>query len=476
MLLAIFWRRIVLPVRGGATMTPRWPKPERGDQVDDPHVGLFGGRFQPDPALRMQRRQIVEADLLAELVGILEVDRLDAQEGEVTFVFLGRPDLARDDRAGFQAEAADLAGRDVNVVRAGEVVVIGASQEAESVGKDLERPLAVHEAVLLDPLFQDLEDQVLLFQPHVVDDALGLGRADQLGHRHLLKLGEVDLAALDVFVAVVERGIAEDVVFHVGKLARQIAVKVWWRGAFGANGRCVLAITRGRIRHFAFGPFAITRRGPRRGLPYRGREPAHAAAAAASRMLAVTVAITIASHGDPLVVDRPARRARRGRVPDARAPSFPARARTTGSRTGSRSRWRMNRIGSRSAGPFLAVGLAILPVTRLVDSRRRPVHLPWNKTVPHLPARHRPPPRTERRSCGCGTCRWSPGGDESRWPWGSILLFNLLFRSLGRTNRRAWLRFVPPLAAMFDSGVVIDDQISPAALFVSGPLGLLASL
>ena len=160
--------------------------------------------------------QVVEADLLAELVGVLVVDRLDAEEGEITLVLLGRADLAGDDRAGLEAEAADLAGGDVDVVGAGEVVVVGAAEEAEAVGEDFERPLAEHQAVLLDPLLEDLEDQVLLLQPRVLDHALRLGGADELGHGHLLKLGEVDLAALDVLVAVVDRVVAEEVVVLVG--------------------------------------------------------------------------------------------------------------------------------------------------------------------------------------------------------------------------------------------------------------------
>ena len=148
--------------------------------------------------------QVVEADLLAELVGVLVVDRLDPQQGEVPLVLLGRADLAGDDRAGLQAEAADLAGGDVDVVGAGQVVVVGAAQEAEAVGQDFQRPLAVHQAVLLDPLLEDLEDQVLLLQARVLGDPLVLGGADELGHGHLLQLGEVDLAALDVLVAVVD--------------------------------------------------------------------------------------------------------------------------------------------------------------------------------------------------------------------------------------------------------------------------------
>ena len=168
MLLAIFWSRIVLPVRGGATISAALAEADRRDQVDDPHVDLVVARFEPDAALGMQRRQVVEADLLAQLVGVFEVDRLDPQQGEVPLVLLGRTDLSGDDGPGLQAETANLAGRNVDVVGAGQIVVVGTAQEAEAVGQDLEGTLAVHQAVLLDPLLEDLEDQVLLLEPHVV--------------------------------------------------------------------------------------------------------------------------------------------------------------------------------------------------------------------------------------------------------------------------------------------------------------------
>ena len=85
-----------------------------------------------------------------------------------------------------QAESADLAGRDVNVVGAGEVVVIGAAEEAEAVGQDFERAFAVHETVLLDPFFEDLEDQILLLEAGVVGEPLDLGDLLQLDHGLLL--------------------------------------------------------------------------------------------------------------------------------------------------------------------------------------------------------------------------------------------------------------------------------------------------
>jgi hypothetical protein len=44
-------------------------------------------------------------------------------------------------------------------------VVIGTAQKAEAVGQDLQRSFAVHQSVQLDPLFEDLEDQILLLHP-----------------------------------------------------------------------------------------------------------------------------------------------------------------------------------------------------------------------------------------------------------------------------------------------------------------------
>ena len=197
--------RIVLPARGGLTISPRWPKP-MGTIISTTRMLISSGvDFHADPLVGMQRRQLVEGDLVDQQVRVLVVDRLDAQQGEVTLVLLGRADLARDGRPGLQAEAADLAGRDVDVVRAGKIVVVGAAEEAEAVGQDLQRPLAVHQAVELDPLLEDFEDQVLLLDAGVVGDVLLAGLLDQLGHRHLLQLGDVRVGRLlDLLVALAD--------------------------------------------------------------------------------------------------------------------------------------------------------------------------------------------------------------------------------------------------------------------------------
>ena len=118
MALAMVCSSIVLPVRGAATMSARWPLPS-GSMRSRTRVERFvGRRLQPDAVRRVERGQVVEEDLVLRAVGRLEVDRVHLDEREVALVLLGRADLAADGVAGAQVELADLRGRDVDVVRA----------------------------------------------------------------------------------------------------------------------------------------------------------------------------------------------------------------------------------------------------------------------------------------------------------------------------------------------------------------------
>ena len=155
------------------------------------------------PLIRVQRREVVKADSLHHFVRIFAVDRLDSQQREVPLVLFRRSDLSGDGRSRLQAEAADLARRDVDVVRAGEVVVIGTAEESEAVGQNFERPFAEHQPVELGPLLEDLEDQVLLLQPGVFGQPFFLGQPQQLLDRHSLQVGNVDVALLDFLITLI---------------------------------------------------------------------------------------------------------------------------------------------------------------------------------------------------------------------------------------------------------------------------------
>src|SRR6185436_9277907 len=123
--------------------------------------------------------------------GMLEVDRLDLDQGELALALLRLAHLAGDGVAGAQVEAPDLARGDVDVVRTGEVVVLRRTQEAEAVREALEHPLGEDEAALLGLRLEHLEDQLLLAHPRRAFDAQVLADLGQLGDVHLLERADV---------------------------------------------------------------------------------------------------------------------------------------------------------------------------------------------------------------------------------------------------------------------------------------------
>ena len=148
---------MVLPARGGLTIKPRWPKPIGTIKST---TRIFNSSASVSSTMRLSGCSGVRSSkktLLRKLVRIVEVDGLNAQQCKVPFVFLRRPNLPSDRDAGSQSKAANLARRNVNVVGAGKVVVIGTAQKTETIGQDLQRPFAEHQPIELYALFQILK-------------------------------------------------------------------------------------------------------------------------------------------------------------------------------------------------------------------------------------------------------------------------------------------------------------------------------
>ena len=169
---------------------------DRRDDVDDARRQVLARRvldLELQPAIGIERRQVVEMDLVADLLGVLEVDRVDLQQREIALALLGAADQAFDRVAGAQAEAADLRGRDVDVVGAGEVVGIGRAQEAEAVLQHLDDAFADDLDVARRELLEDREHQLLLAQGGGVLDLVFLGEDKERRRRLVLQLRELDL-------------------------------------------------------------------------------------------------------------------------------------------------------------------------------------------------------------------------------------------------------------------------------------------
>ena len=150
-----------MPARGGETMRQRCPLPMGHEHVDDAGRVVLRIVLEVEALVRVERRQVVERDLLAHGLGRRAVELLDLEQREVALGVLGRSDLPFDGVAGAQAEAADLRRRDVDVVGAGQVVVVGGAQEAEAVGEGLEDAVAVDLALVGGGVLQQREDEVL---------------------------------------------------------------------------------------------------------------------------------------------------------------------------------------------------------------------------------------------------------------------------------------------------------------------------
>ncbi len=120
-------------------------------------------------------------------VGIVEIDRDQTGQREIALAILGRADFAFDRVAGAQAEFADLIGRDVDVVGAGEIVGLRAAQEAEAIGEHLDRALTHDQFAILSLSLEDREHQILLTQRRSALDAEFLGHRHQFGGRGFLQ-------------------------------------------------------------------------------------------------------------------------------------------------------------------------------------------------------------------------------------------------------------------------------------------------
>jgi hypothetical protein len=149
---------------------------------------------------------------------------------EVAFRLLGRPNLPRHAHAVAEAEPPDLARRDVDVVRAGEVVGVGAAQEAEAIGQDFQRALAEHQAVEFHALAEDAKHQILLLRARHVADLLPAGEVHQFLHRELLQFGHLRVALLEGLVAVGDVGAVLDLGGDLLRQGHRLAVVVVRRG------------------------------------------------------------------------------------------------------------------------------------------------------------------------------------------------------------------------------------------------------
>ena len=154
--------------------------PDRGQKVHEARREIVGIVLEIDELVRVERREVVEEGLLLGVLGMLPVDHLDLEQGEVALRFLRGADLAGNGVARPQIELLDLRRRDVDVIGARQVVVGRRSEESVPLGQDLEHALGEYEPVLRRLGLEDLEYDLLLPQARQPLDVERRGDVDEL--------------------------------------------------------------------------------------------------------------------------------------------------------------------------------------------------------------------------------------------------------------------------------------------------------
>jgi len=117
---------------------------------------------EPECLAREQGGQVLEQRLVLGGLGRFTVDVVDLEQSEVALAFLGRTDAPGDVVAGAQVEAAGLRGRDVHIVRAGQIGLVRCAQEAKAILQDFQHALAVNAAAGAGVRLEDVENDILL--------------------------------------------------------------------------------------------------------------------------------------------------------------------------------------------------------------------------------------------------------------------------------------------------------------------------
>ena len=93
------------------------PLAHRRQQIHHAARDVLAHRLHLHSLLRIQRRQVVEQNLIPRLFRGLEVDRLNLHQREVLLALMRRPHIAADRVARLQVEFPNLRWRNIDVIR-----------------------------------------------------------------------------------------------------------------------------------------------------------------------------------------------------------------------------------------------------------------------------------------------------------------------------------------------------------------------
>ena len=169
---------------------------ERRHNVDEARRAILQsriGHFHLEFFVRIKRRQIIKVDLVARLVGALEINRRNLQQREIAFTVFRRADLAFHRVACAQRKAPDLRRGDIDIVGTRQIVCFRRTQEAETVRQHFNDAFADNVDALLGILFEDREHHVLGAERRSVFHFKLFGNRQKFGRPFGLEVLQFDL-------------------------------------------------------------------------------------------------------------------------------------------------------------------------------------------------------------------------------------------------------------------------------------------
>ena len=123
------------------------------------------------------------------VLGRLAVDLVDLDQREITFAVFRGADFAFDGVAGMQIEAANLRGRYIDVIGAGQIRGVGRTQETEAVRQHFQSATAEDRVALFRLILEQRKNQFLLPEAVRTIHFVGDGHLDQFTDREIFQIG-----------------------------------------------------------------------------------------------------------------------------------------------------------------------------------------------------------------------------------------------------------------------------------------------
>ncbi len=101
--------------------------PKRRHKIDHTRAFVFQGRIinlHLKPFVGIERSEVVEVNFVTRFFRLFKVDGVDPEKGKITFPIFRASDFTLNRIASPQAETPDLAGADIDIVRARQIVRI----------------------------------------------------------------------------------------------------------------------------------------------------------------------------------------------------------------------------------------------------------------------------------------------------------------------------------------------------------------